>query len=141
MVQRATALTLLLCTLLLCSGCESNIYTQWCIAKPFKVSCLRIDRTHDDLYRLLHTLFSDVNISDSCLFTLQGIHYEVNACRNPIANALGSDFDGYVRLEVFRNKRCYYRIQQDFKQASWQQKMHELAERLKTDLQLHTTTY
>ncbi|GEM_PF-1103857 len=141
MVHRVTTLALALLSALLISGCDTKIYTQFCTAEALEIPCLRIDSTQDDVNTLLHPLFEDMNISSSCMFVLKGIHYEVKACSNPVAHSVGADFDGYVRVEVFHEGACYYRAQQDFKSAPWQQKMRELVQRLQTDLQLHKTTY
>ncbi len=139
MVQRLATLTLALCLL---SGCDTKIYTQFCTTdKTLPISCLRIDSAQHDVNALLHTLLNDMNLSDSCTFVLRGIHYEVDACNNPLVHAIGGDFDGYVRLQLFHEGSCYYRTQQDFKSAPWQQKMQELVQSIKTDLQLQAATY
>ncbi len=141
MVQHIRALALTLLAVLLLSGCDTKIYTQFCTAEVLQIPCLRIDSMQDDVNALLRPLFDDMNVTASCAFVLQGIHYEVKACNNPVAHSVGADFDGYVRVEVFHEGECYYRAQQDFKSAPWQQKMQELVQRLKTDLQLHEMTY
>ncbi len=41
-------------------------------------------------------------------------HYVIN-CKNPVIHALGADFNGFIRLSLFRNKKELYRIQKDFK--------------------------
>jgi hypothetical protein len=64
------------------------------------------------------------------------MHYHVDACKNPVANSVGSDFDGYVKLQIFHKGSCYYRVQQDFKHASWQEQMKHVLNQLKADLKL-----
>jgi len=64
------------------------------------------------------------------------MHYHVKACKNPVANSVGADFDGYVKLQIFHKGSCYYRVQQDFKSAPWQEQMQHILEQLKKDLNL-----
>ena len=35
--------------------------------------------------------------------------------RNPIVKSIGSDFDGYIRIEIKKGFKCYYKVQSDFK--------------------------
>ncbi len=127
--------TLLLATLFL-TGCEEKVYTQFCSEKKLHVNCLNIESLDSDVNMLLKETLSYLTISDECPFTLQGMHHHVKACKNPVANSVGADFDGYVKLQVLHDGTCYYRIQQDFKSAPWQERMRYIAKRLQKDLKL-----
>jgi len=126
---------LLLATLFL-TGCEEEVYTQFCNEKTLHVKCLNIQSLDSSVDTLLKESLLHVDISNECPFTLQGIHYKVDACKNPVANSVGADFDGYVKLQVFHNGTCYYRIQQDFKSSPWQERMRHIVKRLQKDLNL-----
>ncbi len=126
----------LLLTTLFLTGCEEKIYTQFYSEKKLHVNCLNIESLDSDVDALLKKTLSPLTISDECPFTLQGMHHHVKACKNPVANSVGADFDGYVKLQVFHNETCYYRIQQDFKSAPWQERMRHIAARLQKDLNL-----
>jgi len=41
--------------------------------------------------------------------------YHVGSCNNPIVKSTGSDFDGYVRIEIKKGFKCYYKVQSDYK--------------------------
>jgi hypothetical protein len=41
--------------------------------------------------------------------------YHIGACDNPAVKSLGSDFNGYVRLEIKKSFKCHYKVQSDFK--------------------------
>jgi hypothetical protein len=117
-------------------GCEEEVYSQFCSDEKLHVNCLRIENHDENVTALLQEEFLHVKTSPECPFTLVGMHYHVKACKNPVANSLGADFDGYVRLQLFHEDACYYRIQQDFKNAPWQQKMRHIAKAFKNDLNL-----
>jgi len=51
----------------------------------------------------------------SCPYKVYLTKYHVKECNNPIVKSTGSDFDGYVRIEVKKGFNCYYKIQSDYK--------------------------
>ncbi len=133
-------IALLLLAALFFSGCEEEIYTQFCTKEkvpPVGIDCLNIESIDPEVDNFLKEQNIHVNITKECPFTLVGMHYHVKACKNPVANSRGADFDGYVKLQVFQNGVCYYRVQQDFKSSPWQKQMPHIVKRLKKDLNLH----
>lgn len=50
-----------------------------------------------------------------CEYRVELTKYHVGDCNNPVVKSTGSDFDGYVRLEIKKGFTCYYKIQSDYK--------------------------
>jgi len=50
-----------------------------------------------------------------CDYRVELIKYHVGACNNPVVKSIGSDFNGYVRVEIKKGFKCYYKIQSDYK--------------------------
>ena len=53
--------------------------------------------------------------SPDCPYRLELIKYQVKTCNNPVVKSVGSDFNGYVRIEIKKGFKCYYKIQSDYK--------------------------
>ena len=51
----------------------------------------------------------------TCSFRVELTKYHADNCNNPIVKSTGSDFDGYVRIEIKKGFKCYYKIQSDYK--------------------------
>lgn len=116
--------------LLLLGGCH-EIYSQYCDERAERIDCLRgADAESETLLRRYLPGVEDA----ACPYLLQVSHYEVKACNNPKANALGSDFDGYVKLQVFHRGSCYYRAQLDYKSGDWHDALPRLMEHLEVEL-------
>jgi hypothetical protein len=120
---------------LLFGGCN-DIYTQFCSDRKIEITCLRIESGDEKIKTLLSSRFSHLPDAASCPFTLQGMRHHVDACKNPVANSIGADFDGYVKLQLFHRGECYYRIQTDFKGSGWESHFDEIADRLEEELAL-----
>lgn len=96
------------------SGCHET-YQQFCTEARHDVTCFKaVDAYSSDVIK--HYLH--VPEREDCPFHFKALQHEIHSCSNPTAKAVGSDFDGYVRLEVFYEGQCYYRIQQDYKSGS-----------------------
>jgi hypothetical protein len=120
---------LLLLSLLL-GGCH-QVYSQFCGETKERIACLRpADALSEEVLRRYLPGVEDV----ACPYVLQVSHYEVTACSAPRAKALGSDFDGYAKLQVFRDGSCYYRAQLDYKSGDWQDALPKLTQALKKEL-------
>ncbi len=117
-------------------GCSSDIYSQFCTPEKVEITCLKLESLDDEVSKIMQTQFSEIEQSKTCMFTLQGMRHHVDACQNPVANSVGSDFDGYVKLQLFYKGTCYYRVQTDYKGRGWQPHMEEITETLKNDLNL-----
>lgn len=122
-------------TPILFGGCN-DVYTQFCSDKKEVITCLRIESADEKIEALLSRRFSHLPDTASCPFTLQGMRHHVDACKNPVANSVGADFDGYVKLQLFHKGECYYRIQTDFKGDGWESHLDEIASRLGEELAL-----
>jgi len=51
----------------------------------------------------------------SCPYSVTLTRYHVGECDNPVVKSVGGDFNGYVRIEVKKGFKCYYKVQSDFK--------------------------
>jgi hypothetical protein len=122
-------------TPLLFGGCN-EVYTQFCSDKKETITCLRIESNDEKIASLLSNRFAHLPETESCPFVLQGMRHHVAACKNPVANSIGADFDGYVKLQLFHHGECYYRIQTDFKGDGWESHFEEIADRLEEELAL-----
>ena len=128
--MRRYGFVLLAGLLLLVTGC-AEVYSQFCTAKKEKISCLRpADAAADDVLQRYLSSYAD----ETCRYTFQVVHHEVKSCTDPKTKAVGSDFDGYVKLQVFDEGICYYRVQMDYKSGSWQNTLPELVEHLEKEL-------
>jgi hypothetical protein len=114
------------------SGCvEHDVYDKFCYKEKLKVDCLDIEAPLDNsLYVKVVRDFGKYQ-NDSCDFTLKAYYYNVKKCDNPVANSVGSDFDGYVNLQIFYKGNCYYKIQQDYKGESWEDSYDVISKKLK----------
>jgi len=117
-------------------GCNSDIYSQFCTPEKVEITCLKLESLEDEVSQIMRLHFGKIAQSENCVFTLQGMRHHVDACQNPVANSVGSDFDGYVKLQIFHNGTCYYRVQADYKGRGWQSHMEEISEQLKEDLDI-----
>lgn len=50
-----------------------------------------------------------------CEYRVELTKYHVSNCDNPVVKSIGSDFDGYIRLEIKKGFICYYKVQSDYK--------------------------
>jgi len=50
-----------------------------------------------------------------CPYVVTLTRYYVGECDNPVVKSIGGDFNGYVRAEVKKGFKCYYKVQSDFK--------------------------
>jgi hypothetical protein len=56
-----------------------------------------------------------IDNSEQCAYRVELIKYHVGSCNNPVVKSMGSDFNGYVRIEIKKGFKCYYKIQSDYK--------------------------
>ena len=50
-----------------------------------------------------------------CAYRVELTKYRVGSCNNPVVKSTGSDFNGYVRIEIKKGFKCYYKVQSDYK--------------------------
>jgi len=104
--------------LLIFLGCEEKfpVYKQFCQTetKP-TLTCLRYDALMDksDQNRIEKAL--GFKHDPNCKNLLQLTKYYVGECNNPLVKSIGGDFNGYVRIQINRGMKCYYKVQSDFK--------------------------
>jgi len=119
---------------LLLIGCGGGEIYEGKFGSPsHRIECLRVT-SEDSILRFL--LSKNGSISrlkrSSCPFEIRATAHFVTSCTSPQAKALGSDFDGFLRLELLENGRLLYRNQQDFKGPLTQRVVDTLVERLLT---------
>jgi len=109
-------LPLVLFGLLLLAGCQEDLptYSSFCEQGQTSFDCLNyIALDPKDKKRLKNAFkFKD---SANCPYRVELIKYHVGNCNNPIVKSTGSDFDGYVRIEIKKGFKCYYKVQSDYK--------------------------
>ncbi|MEA1916486.1 MAG: hypothetical protein U9N42_03035 [Campylobacterota bacterium] len=128
-----SSLTLLLIAVVF-SGCH-EIYTQFC-QKKVPITCIKIESLDSELEAKLKDSFREFNISKECKFKLKAHYHNVSSCKNPVANSLGADFDGYLNMQILNSKGCYFRVQQDYKGHSWRANYDDVVSRLKKELEI-----
>ncbi|HIC10930.1 MAG TPA: hypothetical protein EYO61_06220 [Campylobacterales bacterium] len=64
--------------------------------------------------------------SQSCPYHLVLEPHLIHQCHNPRVKSIGSDIDGYVRLELQYQDRILFRSQKDFKGDDYISHMEEL---------------
>ena len=52
---------------------------------------------------------------DQCSYRVELTRYHVGDCNNPVVKSVGGDLNGYVRVEVKKGFKCYYKVQSDYK--------------------------
>ncbi len=129
-VMSIVVMALLTGALLLVTGCRET-YSQFCTQRAEKIDCLRPADASAEA--VLNEHLPDV-ADEQCAYTFRLLHHEVKACTDPKAKAVGSDFDGYVKLQVFYGGVCYYRVQTDYKSGSWRSTLPELVKRMKIEV-------
>jgi len=66
----------------------------------------------------------------SCAYRVELIKYKINACNNPAVKSVGSDFNGYVRVEVKKGFSSCLKVQSDYKHdmdAAFQRVLAEIS--------------
>jgi len=103
--------------ILLFTGCQEDFptYSTFCdqqILSPPK--CLHyavLDKQDKEVLKKHFGVADD----PKCSYRVELTKYHVGNCNNPIVKSTGSDFDGYVRIEIKKGFKCYYKVQSDYK--------------------------
>lgn len=100
---------------LLLAGCEERypVYSSF-DQNEFNLSCLDY-AVYDKKDRELIQKHFNIPHNPQCDYRVELTKYHVGSCNNPVVKSLGSDFDGYVRLEIKKGFKCYYKVQCDYK--------------------------
>ncbi len=121
---------LVLALFLLFAGCGEKIYEKNYHKPSQPISCIRLQAKNPITFFTFSKIYhftSDKN----CPFTLHANSHYVASCAAAKAKALGSDFDGYLRLSLYEKDRLLYRNQMDFKGALRQEIAKKLFDRMR----------
>jgi len=104
--------------LFLFAGCKEEFptYEQFCSTSEKTLpACLRYDVFDaQDKVRLVQVFGKEE--TPSCPYHVVLTRYHVGECNNPAVKSRGSDFNGYVRVEIKKGFKCYYKVQSDYKE-------------------------
>jgi len=103
--------------ILLFAGCQEDFptYSTFCNEKTMiPPECLHYAVLNKQDQALLERHFG-VADDPKCSYRVELTKYHVGNCNNPIVKSTGSDFDGYVRIEIKKGFKCYYKVQSDYK--------------------------
>jgi len=112
-------LPLVLFGILLFAGCQEDFptYSTFCNEKTLPPpECLHYAVLNQQDKTLLEKHFGAVD-DPKCAYRVELTRYHVGNCNNPIVKSTGSDFDGYVRIEIKKGFKCYYKVQSDYKHS------------------------
>ena len=70
---------------------------------------------------------------EHCEYRVQLTKYRVGKCNNPAVKSLGSDFNGYVRVEIKKGFSTYYKVQSNYKK-DMQAAFERVLTKIKQDL-------
>lgn len=112
---------------LLITGCEQKVYEKIYAQPTSKITCLRLKADNPITEYLLR---QEYHFTTDCPYTLKTVSHFISTCTSAKTRALGSDFDGYLRLELWQKGRLLYRNQIDFKGCLDKTIVHTLFKRL-----------
>ncbi len=113
------------------AGCQQKVYKKIYHKPSHPITCLRLEAKNPITAFMLK---KEYPFSTSCPFRLRTLSHYVTTCTSAKAKALGTDFDGYLRLELYEGNRLLYRNQQDFKGCLRQNIVHTLFRALRRDM-------
>ena len=123
---------------LLFFGCSSApIYSSIENEKLAKeaIPCLQISSLNDIARYILlkHPFFKKLQKRD-CPWRVEIDAHFISSCTSAKARALGSDFDGFLRLSLFKGEVRFYRAQIDFKGCLNQKVINHLLKQMQKEL-------
>lgn len=97
-------------------GCEEKfpVYSTFCDSSLARPECLRYPMLAKEDISLLENSLG-LKDNSQCADYVKFTRYQAGSCNNPVVKSTGSDFEGYVRIEIFRGLKCYYKVQSDYK--------------------------
>jgi len=105
--------------LFILAGCENKnpVYSGFCddanVSLP--LHCVKVDIKNDIILSgNLKESMKD-KISSNCPYIVKGEIYRTTKCNSIEAKSIGTDFNGYVRINIFQDNKCIYKVQSDFK--------------------------
>ena len=102
---------------LLFTGCEEKYptYAAFCEQNRTEFpSCLHYAVLNQKDKKRLVSLFG-LKDDKACPYRVELTRYHIGLCDNPVVKSVGSDFNGYVRVEIKKSFKCYYKVQSDFR--------------------------
>jgi len=99
------------------AGCQEDFPTYSTFSDQKTMSlpkCLHyavLDKKDRDILQKYFAVVED----PTCAYRVELTKYHVGTCNNPIVKSTGSDFYGYVRIEIKKGFKCYYKVQSDYK--------------------------
>ncbi len=98
-------------------GCQEKYptYAAFCDQNSTKFpSCLHYAVLDENEKEMIEKSFG-IKEDKACPYRVELTKYHIGNCNNPIVKSVGSDFDGYIRIEIKKGFKCYYKVQSDFK--------------------------
>jgi hypothetical protein len=132
-----TILLLLLFIVFLIQGCEKKVFSKKYFLQKTPISCLGMERGGDIFVKKMikeSYFLKRYLLKNSCPYVIKITAKTINNCTSPRARSLGSDFDGYLRYEVYYKGKLFYRVQKDFKGKLSKKTSDELIAKMKSDL-------
>jgi len=114
-MQRSKLLLAIL-GLLFLTGCQEDLptYSTFCQDNTTPPQCLHyIVLNSQDKERLQRSF--GLKDDDHCGYRVEITRYHVGDCNNPVVKSVGGDLNGYVRVEVKKGFKRYYKVQSDYK--------------------------
>ena len=107
---------LFLFSLLFLGGCKEEypIYSSFENQEKTTFDCLHYTVLDKQDKQKLEKAFS-LQDSNACQYRVELTKYYVGNCNNPVVKSVGGDFNGYIRIEIKKGFKCYYKVQSDFK--------------------------
>ena len=99
------------------AGCQEDFptYSTFCDQKTISsLKCLHYVVLNKQDKDVLQKYFGVID-DPMCAYRVELTKYHAETCNNPIVKSTGSDFDGYVRIEIKKGFKCYYKVQSDYK--------------------------
>jgi len=106
----------LLFSLFLLVGCKEEFptYVSSCGTEKTHFDCLHYAVLDSQDKQKLEKAFG-LKEDNTCLYRVELTKYYVGHCNNFVVKSVGSDFNGYIRIEIKKGFKCYYKVQSDFK--------------------------
>ncbi len=96
-------------------GCENlPVYEEFTTSKK-TFECLSLDVNDTKLLGIVKNEINFLPRAD-CSYKLRGYIHDSSKCTSLYAKTHGTDFDGYVYLEIKTGKDRLYRVQSDYKE-------------------------
>ena len=98
-------------------GCQEKYptYAAFCEQNDTKFpSCLHYALLDKGEKEMIEKSFG-IKEDEACPYRVELTKYYIGNCNNPVVKSVGGDFDGYIRIEIKKGFKCYYKVQSDFK--------------------------